>query len=354
MITKQGKNSWRIRIYLGRDPKTGKEKYYIEIFHAPLKTMAQAREQELKKQFQKLGPRREIMTLGEWLDEWLEDIKSTVTEVNYRGYFSHAKMLQPLVGRLNLFDLDAEKLRKALRGRFDHLSPRTQKNILATLKTAVKAAIDARLAPIDALVGFKNVKVPRKPRPVLDREGLARLVEVAGQFKHGLVIRLLAVTGARLGEILGLTWDMVDFKRSAITIDQAVDLHKRELKGDPKTFNSRRTVFLDEETMRLLAEHRQKQMKETVRPLKREKSLVFQAADGRPVSYSVIYETFHHVRQIAGLPDMRIHDIRHSVVSLLLTEGVPVITVAALVGHNVNTTTSKYAQKTKHGKGLEL
>lgn len=354
MIRKQGKNSWQIRIYLGRDEKTGKEKFYTETFEAPLKSMAQAREQELKKQFQKLGPRREIMTLGKWLDEWLEDVKNTITDVTYRGYAKHVKALKPMIEHLNLFDLDAEKLKKALRGRFDHLSPRTQKNILTTLKTAVKAAIDARLAPMDALVGFKNVRVPRKPRPVLDREGLTKLVEAASQYKYGLIIRLLAVTGARLGEILGLTWDMVDFKRGAITIDQAVDLQERKLKGEPKTFNSRRTVFLDEETMRLLAEHRQKQARETVRPLKKNESLVFQAPNGRPVKYTAVYKTFHRSLRSAGLPEMRIHDIRHSVVSLLLSEGVPVITVAALVGHNVNTTTSKYAQKTKHSKGLEL
>ena len=351
MIRKQGKNSWQIVIYLGRDPKTGKERRYAETYYAPTKSLAQAREAELKRQFQRLGTRQPFMTLGEWLDGWLEEAKSTVSNATWRSYASYIKLLKPIVGTMPLQTLSAEKL-LPVRKRIAHLSARTQKNIIATLKTAVRAAIDAKLAPADALVGFKNVRAPKRERRVLTREEMLKLIQAAGKYKHGLIIRLLVVTGARIGEILGLTWDMIDFKKKTITIDQAVDVQARKLKAETKTENSRRTIELDEETVRLLAEHKKQQAGQKVQAIRKEKSLVFQAEEGKPVKYSAVHDTLHRALREAGLPHIRIHDIRHSVVTFLLTEGVPPILVAALVGHNVNTTTITYAQQIRKMKSL--
>jgi len=352
VVKKRGKDSWLIRIYLGRGVD-GKEKYYCETFHAPLKSMAVAREQELKRQLQRLGPKTGANTLGEWLERWLEDCKDTIADVTWRGYAKHVRRLKPLVGHLHLYTLNTEALRQALRGKLDGLSPRTQRNITDTLRTAIRAGIEARIIPQDALLGWKTVKVPRKDRPVLDREGLLRLAAASEEYKYGLVIRLLCVTGARLGEVLALTWDKVDWERKTITIDRAADTMKRKLKDDTKTFNARRTVVLDEETVRKLAEHRKRQMADSVRPLRKE-NLVFQAPSGKPPKYNIILYEFKRALEKAGLLDMRIHDIRHSVVTLLLKEGVPPILVAALVGHNVATTTTTYAQQVKVSKSILL
>jgi len=354
MIKKRGKDSWLIRIYLGRKVD-GKEKYYCETFYAPLKSMAQARERELKQRLSRVGPKTEVQTLGDWLGRWLEETAPSVSRITIKGYRSHVNVLKPLIGHLSLWDLSAEKLTEALHGKLDHLEPRSKRNLYATLKTAVRAAIDARLAPQDALTGFKQPKVPKKARPVLSREDIQAILPILPQYKHGLVLRLLLLTGARLEEILGLTWSMVDWQKPAVVINQTVDITKREIKHETKTENSRRTVLLDKETMELLKAHKQTQANHTVRNIKREQELVFRAADGRPLKYSAIRKTWTAVKKRAGLPpEMRIHDIRHSVVTLLLSEGVPPIVVASLVGHNVATTVSKYAQQVRTGKSLLL
>ncbi len=354
MVRKKGKHSWLIEIYLGRDEE-GKRNYYRETFHAPIKSLVVERENELKKQLKRsAGPKREITNLGQYFDSWLEDIRDSITDVTLRGYKKHVKELKPVVGHLLLWDLNAESLKKAISGKFDHLQLRTRKNINDTLRTTIRNAIELKYVPQDALLGFKPIKVPKKSRLVLNREEMLRLISALMTYKHGLILQLLIVTGARLGEIMGLIWEAVDFNRNTITIDQAVDTQKRRPKEDVKNSNSRRTIILDQHMMDLISLHQKQLAKETVRPIQKDRSLVFQAPDGRPVKYNAVRYTFKAALKKAGLPDMRIHDLRHSVITLLLNEGVPAITVATLVGQDVNTTNAKYAQKTRVGRCIEL
>ncbi|NLU50388.1 MAG: site-specific integrase [Syntrophomonadaceae bacterium] len=217
---------------------------------------------------------------------------------------------------------------------------------------AIRAGIEARVIPQDALLGLGTVKVPRKDRLVLTRHDLYRIIKASEHYLYGLVIRLLVVTGARLGEILGLTWDRVDFAKNTITIDRTVDVLSRCRKDDTKTPNSRRTVILDAETMTKLSEWKKKSHDKVVFMQNRE--LVFKSPAGKPLHYGRVHKMFKAILKKAELPDMRIHDIRHAVVTLLLAEGVPAVTVASLVGHNVATTNAVYAEKIKISQGLNF
>jgi len=355
MIRKRGKNSWLISIYLGRDHVTGKELRYTETFYAPMKSLVQERERELRRQLHTpSGPKREIMTLDEWFDEWLERQSEKVTPATLRTYKSHVKSLRPLVGEIYLWDIDGAKLDDILHRNLGYLQPKSRRNLYATLQTAIKAAIKRRLVPTDALIGFELPTVPRKNRPVLSRNDLAILLEVLKGYKHGTLVSLIIVTGARVSEILGLTWDMVDLARGTITIDQAVDIKDRKLKPETKNENSRRTIELDAATVELLENHWRKSGKAIVRPIRRNLGLVFQADDGRPIKYGAVRKTLQLALKKADLPLIRIHGIRHSVITLLLNEGVPPIVVASLVGQDVATTVGTYAQKARKGSAVSF
>jgi len=294
------------------------------------------------------------MTLGQHLDEWLASKKRSITDVTWRGYKKHIKIIKPYVKHLNLWILDSNALETAITQSplSSTYSKRYQKNVLDTLRTAIRAAISKKRAPHDALLGLEPVKVPKQKRRVLTRDEITKLLNILKKYKHGLVVRILLVSGARLGEILGLTWDRVDFDRAAIIIDQTIDTQKRKLKADTKTENAPRTIMLDATTMRFLKQHKQNLASAIVRPIKREYDLVFQSKDGGPLYYNAARRTLLWALKKAELDAIRIHDIRHSVITLLLQEGVPVITVAALVGQNPETTNRVYAHVARTGQGV--
>ncbi len=228
----------------------------------------------------------------------------------------------------------------------------------AFVRMVVRAAICEKKAPIDALQSFQMPREEKVHRDTLSREDMRRLVGATERYRYGLVIRLLVLTGARAGEILGLTWDAVDFATRSVTINKSLNIHTRELNDRPKTENSRRTVILDEETVELLKQQKEKQRAElralAVTPLNSDTGLVFLTQTGKPVKYSSVQKTFAYCLERAELPHMRIHDLRHSLITLLLLEGTSVLTVASLVGQDPSTTTQKYAHLTKISNAISL
>lgn len=355
-VTKRGHDSWLIRIYMGRE--AGKPKYYSETFHARVKIPAQERERELKKKLcvAKQGPHSSIMNLGQYMMEWLQDSKDRLAPRSYKLYEYYHRCLYPLLGHLQLWTLSGEQLREQLRGQFGDLEPRTRQNLYTYVSTVVNAAIGDKKAPMDALVGFRIPRAPKKHPRVLKREELREIRRVALSYRYGLVFVLLVETGARAGEILGLTWEYCDLETGTISIERDMDILTKELQDRPKTENSRRSLKLPVETAELLREHYNKQQQELrqlkVAPLKLDHGLVFLTKNGRPVAYKTIQKTWGYILKRCGLPDMKIHNLRHSVITMLLEEGSAPINVAALVGHDVNTTNREYAHKVKNIRAI--
>ncbi|WP_066640163.1 site-specific integrase [Desulfolucanica intricata] len=163
---------------------------------------------------------------------------------------------------------------------------------------------------------------------------------------------MLAVTGIRLGEVLGLQWHDVDFENGTITIKRAVDCRNRYIK-ETKTTESVRTLLLDTETLAVLTVHKEQQIKKGNASLLKEDTLMFPASDGRPLIEGAIRKTMNRVLKKAGLEHIRVHDLRHTAGSILLDEGVPLTTVSAFLGHSTPATTaSVYAHAIRKGESI--
>jgi integrase len=142
---------------------------------------------------------------------------------------------------------------------------------------------------------------------------------------------LLATTGARRGEVLGLRWSDVDLDagRAAIAVHHRVQL------GEPKTARGRRTIDLDAMTVIAHREHRKHQVAERLLMGAgwTDQGLVFCRVDGGPLHPERFTRTFRdRVRQL-GLPPIRLHDLRHGWATLALASGVHPKVVQERLGH---------------------
>jgi integrase len=136
---------------------------------------------------------------------------------------------------------------------------------------------------------------------------------------------VLATTGMRRGECLGLRWKDLDLEASRISIVQTVIAVNHEVRiGSPKTAKGRRTVALDAGTIAALREHRQRQVAERllIGTGFTDHGLVFCRPDGGPLHPERFSRTFGEQAAKAGLPPIRLHDLRHSWATLALSAGV--------------------------------
>ncbi len=354
MIVSKSKGKWLIRIYLGRG-EDGKRKYYSETFYAPIKSLVQERERELTKKLKcKVGPQTAIMTLGGYIDYHLKTLEDSdsVKFDSLELYKYYAKTIKPYVGHLQLWNLSGEMLNEALAGKFRKMATRSRKNLYDFTAKIVRAAIAADRTPGNALSNFKIPKAGRIEREVLTGEDLVKVLGCAKGYRYGLAIELLIVTGARAGEILGLCWDRVDFKLNRIIINRTMNLQHRILSDDPKTYNSLRTIELDDLTMYKLKVHYEQQKKEL--EVFNPKGLIFQTKNGRTVCYKTIQKTWNTILKKAGFDKTRVHNIRHSLITYLYDKGTPLIKIAELTGDDINTLNRTYAHKNKKSKAINF
>ncbi len=149
--------------------------------------------------------------------------------------------------------------------------------------------------------------------------------------------RLLAMTGCRRGEALGLRWQDVDFEHGRIAVRQTMILvDNRPRLSLPKTKRSRRTVPLDAGTLVILRAHRARQAQERLvfGPGYANSHLVFTRQDGTPVNPRGLSDTFNLLIRDTGLPRIRLHDLRHTFATLALQSGAHPKVVSDRLGHS--------------------
>jgi integrase len=351
-IRRRGVNTYEIYVYLGRDAE-GKRKYYRETFHGTRgEAQRRAAELEVKYRPKVSGPRRAAMTLGEYLEKWLEEMKGTVEERSWETYSWHVRRLKEVCGQLPLYDIAPGVVQEALM-RLE-CAPVSRKKIAATLRTALRRAVVLGYLAEDPTVGVRLPKTPRWRHRALTKEEWDRLLREARRYRHYPALRLLATTGMRLGEVLGLQWRDVDLQRGTVTVRRTVDCRSGAPKEKPKTDAGYRTLELDVETVVLLRELWRKCRAEKVVGLaKLEDRYVFSSSDGRPLREKSVRLTLKRALKRAGLTPARVHDLRHTAGSLLLDAGCSLATVAETLGHaDPSVTASIYTHAVRRGANV--
>jgi integrase len=278
-------------------------------------------------------------TVTQYLQKWLSDaVEHSVKPRTYESYALNVRRVAPHIGRIRLKDLSAEHIQglygALLKG---GLSARSVEQTHAVLHSALKQATRWGLTPRNP-TDFVSVPRPeRKEMATLTVEQVRVLFEsTATDRLHALWV-LLATTGLRSGEALGLTWDDIDWEANRLYVRRSLQRQKGNglVFVSPKTYRSNRPVHLFSATITELRQHRVRQKAENLaagRPSN--EGLIFTNTRGERLDPGNVLESFQRRLKNAGLPKRRVHDLRHSVATHLMAQGTNPKVVQELLGHS--------------------
>jgi len=279
-------------------------------------------------------------TVPQYLERWLaEAVRHSVRPKTYMNYELCVRRLLPLLGRVRLRTLEPEHIQHALGKLLDRgLAARTVRQVHMVLRCSLKQAVLWRLIPSNPSDAVKPPRAERKEMRTLSEDEVRRLLAATTGTRHHSLWVFLVTTGVRLGEALAVRWADIDLVEGRATIRRAVQRQRGMgmVFVEPKSSRGRRTVSFPRETLEVLTAHR--------RDLDRERSqageqwqeydLVFPSPVGRPRDMTYLSFTFHRGLERAGLPRLRIHDLRHTAATHLLNRGVHPKVVQDLLGHS--------------------
>jgi integrase len=151
--------------------------------------------------------------------------------------------------------------------------------------------------------------------------------------------------GARRGEACGFRWTGSDLDAGYLAVERTILLiGAAVVEGTPKTGDSQRLLWLDAETARLLREHRRAQLAARLRAGSAwtDSDLVFCRADGTPYRPDYVLRRFQRLAKDAGLPVIKLHEGRHTAVSLMRDAGVDQAVRMRAVGHVTESVHDRY------------
>ncbi len=311
-----------------------------------------------------VAPAGPALTVGEYLDSWIERDRIRVRPATWVGRSSHVSTyLVPTLGRLALARLMPSDVERALATWLDKgrpvtagerrrgappprpIAPLTARHIRATLRIALADAVREGLVPRNAAADARAPYVPHREITFLEAPDLVRLLEATADDELGPLYAMAATTGLRLGELLGLSWR--DVRGGTLTVRRSLALATRGSwkLAEPKSARSRRTIPLPARAREALAtqEARQAANRAAAGAAWQDgDGLVFTDAVGRPWRPDRVSSAFGRACAAAGGPRIRLHDLRHTAATLLLAEGTPLAVISDLLGHSGIAITAGY------------
>ena len=262
----------------------------------------------------------------------------------------YREALAPLMGQIGskpLRELTAGDVRGGLEALSDRLSTRYLQIAKASLARAIRHAEAHDLVGrnVAILVDPPKGAVGRPSRSLTLEQALA-LLDAARESRLNAYVVLSLTVGIRTEEARELRWDHVDLyggPGAARPVPPSVAVwHSVRQGGDTKTAKSRRTLALPQTAIEALREHRKRQAEDRLAAgaLWQDHGLVFASSIGTPLDGANVRREFRKITQAAGVgPGWAPRDLRHTFVSLMSADGVPIEEIARLAGHNQTSTT---------------
>lgn len=295
------------------------------------------------------------MKVSQWLDEWLSNYAMNIKPATRSAYEEHIRVhIKPALGDISLKQLSTRDIQQLYTSLLNEreLSPKTVRNIHGVLHRTLEQAKMlgyVKINPADAAV---TPRVEKKQVEALDADDVGKFLTAIKGSKYEYPLFVAVSTGLRQGELLGLTWDCVDFEHGLLLINKQ---HNR-VKGDTefrfaslKNDKARVLTVADEviDVLKLQKEKQDTWVAALGNDWNNSDNLVFTTEFGRYINNKILYQNFKRIAKKLGKPDLRFHDLRHTYAVNSLRAGDDIKTVQENLGHaTASFTLSTYAHAT--------
>jgi integrase len=387
--------SWRYRIDLGPDPLTGKRRQLAKSGFATRRAAEEACARAIDDAKRNQLVRTTRTTVADFLEDWIASRKLDMKPTSWQGYRDYLdSYVLPIIGPSQLKDLDTRRLNLLYvhlleRGRTkpDHnrmmyefwlaerqagreptaaevaaaggvtysaghkaliryrrgqapadqtggLAPKTVRNTHVMLHGALADAVRWNLIPRNPATDARPPRVRRKRHLIWNTDQLRTFVDHARSDRYAGLWLLVCTTGLRRSELAGLRRGDLDLEHERISSgDTRVVVRGRAEDSDGKSDDSLRTIALDPVTVTALRVYLTRWEEEKA-AFGHAGEHLFCHPDGRPIHPDTITDWFTRLSWEAGLPPIRLHDVRHSYATAALRAGVPVKVVSERLGHD--------------------
>ena len=353
--------AYRVRVYRGRDVDGKQLKPYSTVWKIPdgmknsrtikkeLDRFSVLFEQQCKEGMVSTD-RKTFAAYSEYYLALKERDQKQKTVDSYRDLLVR---INEEIGFLKLSDVNCEHLNRfyiklAQKGQNkktgEGLSPKTIVEHHRLIHSIFAQAMKEGLVKFNPAETASPPSVKKKEASFFEAEDVERIMKCLEQepLKWRCITLLMIATGARRGEIMGLKWSAIDFKKDEIKICANLLYSKQRgiYEDTPKT-GEIRYVCVDHSVMKLLAQYRKEQTIMRLRMGERwvNTGYCFTRENGEPIHPDSITSWLNKFSKKYGLPHINPHKFRHTQASILINEGVDVVTVAKRLGHKQVTTT---------------
>ena len=282
--------------------------------------------------------------LKDWLTTWLEVyVKPSIKQYSYDTYCSRCKNhIIPALGEIKLANLNTTQIQRFYNELTDKkgLSPKTIKNIHGILTKAMNQAKELRMIRDNPCDLCKLPRVNRKDIRTMSSDEIVRFLEQIRGNRYEILYYVTLFAGLRQSEVMGLTWDCVDFKNSRMTINKQLKLSHRGKNAkyilDFTKNDKSRVLAVAPSVMLMLGKQKDLQdewAEKAGDAWDNPMNLVFTNELGKNLTHVTVYKHFKAVVRALGMGDMRFHDLRHTFAVISLASGDDIKTLQDNMGH---------------------
>ena len=310
-------------------------------------------------------------TVDEWFEYWIENIVGDLAPNTLRNYRErYANNIQPVIGKMAIANVKPMHCKKVLLQMDEAYAGSTIRQTYITMGTLLKAALMNDLILKHPMNGVRYTKPVRAKDDIkfLTREEQKIFLNQAKRSHNYKQYALILETGLRTGELIGLTWDAIDFEKRTLTVNKTLEYRHKQgcwRAGPPKTPESYRTIPLTNRAYEILKalwdnrKHRKTSLllSETLEYIDRRtgttstlvmSNLVFiNWRTGEPAKNSSYDTHLYKLCDEAEIKRFSMHALRHTYATRAIEAGMQPKVLQKLLGHSsIKTTMDRYVHVT--------